>query len=499
MHLYSFSRAASFSTSVSLAAAVFCVVAPEARAQTAPVFEAPTATGSGPTAASALLLRDELNGTGAEAAGPTTSAPAASATFTEEAGASANRALRFDYTLSATNDAPEVSLPTGGPLAKARAVRLKLKTSAPAAVAIWFETAAGDGNAKPLRYSTTVWSRGGGWLPLELDAARFHLTPADDKIATWNSGWGSVTRWGVQDATNTWSTRVGQGRSSGARSLWIDDIEVSTRTPSNSLQTASASAPAPLPAPVPDAEAGDEKAEFEANSQAQPQLDGGPQELDEGARQGFDDPRGQVEVDGEFGDEPGEDEPEANEVDQARVQAEAPQMVVQDGWGASELWIPFNSEVSPIGTREGLKWSFVRLANRDSTLLSPVNGLWLRDFPEHALKRTPRDPRIAFRVQPDRLVSLAIDLSTTRATRLSVAVHERSGAVYSAVVALDPRRRKHRQLVALPDLKIEGARRDPNGQLDLAQIEAISLTDAGAQRGLPGPNEITLHGVAWIY
>jgi len=472
-------------------------------AQTAPVFEAPVA--STPTASGALLLRDALDsGPNAEADFKTSSASGRVA-WSQEAGASNERALRFDYTLSPADDAPWASLPVSAPLLSgARGVRVKLKTSVPSAVSIWFET---DGApAEVLRYTATVWSSGGAWQSFDIDAARFRLEPADDKIATWNAGWARITRWGVQDSTNVWSARAGQTRASGARSLWADDLEISTRPASNAVQPAPVAAPRPLPLPPPQqpnndgGEGEDNNPEGAARPQRMPQGENGQGDGPQNFGGEFFDqgPRQDGEGDGE------EEEPEGDELQQAeqqaREQAQATQMIVQDAWGAGDLWIPFNSEVSAlVGAGQGLKWSFVRLANRDSTLLSPVNGLWLRDLPAYALQRTPRDPRVAFRVQDERLVSLAIDLATTRATRLSVAVHERGGAIYSTVIALDPKRRKHRQTIALADLKLEGAARDANGQLDLAQIEAIALTDAGAGRGLSGPNDITLHGAAWIY
>ncbi len=74
-----------------------------------------------------------------------------------------------------------------------------------------------------------------------------------------------------------------------------------------------------------------------------------------------------------------------------------------------------------------------------------------------------------------------------------------AGALQISWVPLDIRRKTFVPIVNLADFTNAPTRRDSNGQIDLDHIVAVSLQDMGAQKNMAGPNEITLHGMTWIY
>jgi hypothetical protein len=493
---------------LALPATLLVLLPRPASAQTAPVFENRPAA---PSASTAAALIENSFDTALEAAGTPASSLATAASSVEigeEAGASAARALKWKYLLGSVE--PRLSWKMAAPLdlSGARSVALKVKSDTPGAVEIWFETGAGGegADATVLRYSATVWSAGVGWQAVDVDRARFSLREVKggalgatlSGAALWESSWARIEKWGVADASNFWRAFTGQPRLAGPRTLWIDDLRVSAAPSSNPAKLAPA-APAP---PQPNASQNDENEDEEADggdeNGAPNGFNGGfvPQRFERAASplqieiaDGFDGPGFDGAVDAE------EEQEEAPQADDEPMQA-----VVQDAWGALESWIAINGTTTPLpGERAGLKWSVVRLANREALLVSPVNPDLLSAFPPDRLRSPIRDPKVAFRIEIDRLVRLAITVSTQKNSALQVALHEAGGGVWSVRVPLEARRRRHTLSVPLASLTTQGGNRDADGKINLDRVIAISLREAGADKGLAGPNEVTLHGVTWIY
>ncbi len=488
-------------------------------AQTAPVIGAPgiasTAGSGGQT-----LLEDgfDVAPDATDAPQPSAQVPPSSASIVPDAGASGARALSWKYTLG--RDEPRLSWARPAlDLSTANSIGLKIKTDVPGAIEIWFETQAQGAGAQALstRYSTTVWSAGGAWQELSVDRARFAghevkggaLSPEPLPSALWDAGWSRIARWGVADATNVWRLFAGQTRDSGQRTLWLDDLKVSTAPSPNPVVPAPV-APKPQPAPqVAEPNNGDPNAGNggEANFNAEMASPDVPL----GARQGqryreVAPPEDKIVAQADPGQgDPAQDNAQGGAPGGAQGRAAAPvevpvQAVVQDAWGVVESWIPLNGTTTALeGERAGLKWSMVRLANRDALLISPVNPETLRLFPPESVRRRSRGAGVVIASSSDRLLRLAIGVSTARPTLLQVALYESDGAVWTAPVPVDVRRQTFVPIVNLADFTNLPTRRAANGQLDLDHIVAVSLQDIGAQKNMAGPNTITLRGMTWIY
>ncbi len=495
------------------------------RAQTAPVLEAP----AGASTSSLTLLEDGFDvapeAANAPQPSPGTPRTPSSAAIVPDAGASGARALAWKYVLG--RDEPRLSWARAElDLSTANSVELKVKSDAPAAIEVWFETQPQGTGAAQLsaRYSTTVWSAGGSWQQLSLDRARFAgreikggvLPQEPIPSALWEAGWSHIARWGVADATNAWRLFAGQTRESGPRTLWLDDLKISTAPSLNPAAPAPA-APRPQPAPnegqQPD---GAEPNGGEANNFDGGAAPGGPigarrgQRYEEAAPAGGqavarDDLRLTDAQDGADEANQAQGAAQGQAQGQAQGEAAAPaevavQAIVQDAWGALESWIPINGSTAALeGERAGLKWSVVRLANRDALLISPVNPETLRLFPPESVRRKPRGAGVVIQNSSERLLRLAIGVATARPTLLQVALYESDGAVWIAPVPVDVRRQTYVPIVRLADFTNAPTRRDANGHIDLDRIVAVSLQDIGAQKSLAGPNDITLHGMTWIY
>lgn len=459
-----------------------------ARAQTAPVLPgADNDTAASGTVAKILLSDEQETDTeGIETSSPT---DAVSIVRDGEVRQGAG-ALRWNYMLDGDN-LPQISLEAGTALSAARSVRFWLKTAQPAAIAMWFETARETGvDTVPKRFMAHFWSRGGDWQAIELARDRFvpqtpvaqNAAKAADSTADpteENSDWNRIARYGLMDVSNFWLKRAGQARIKGARSLSLDSVQVSTEPAANTpladavLPASQAETVPATPAPVAPRIERDNR---QTSRSQPPGASSDATALNEG----------------ELEDAEETAEPAAAPVD-------PPIVIAQDALGDGRLWIPINGQTTD--SDKGLEWSLVRLANRNLSLMTAVNPQLFARFPLQAIQLTPKPKPADLKAlgKADRWARLVIDLSTQKATRINVAVVERGGATYSMTVPLDQRRKRHRQTLPLPRFQLERTSRDPNNQIDLDQIEYLSISDVGAQTGTSGPNLIRLNGLTWMY
>lgn len=493
-------------------------------AQTAPVFEAPPATGASTSGGASLLENAfDFDPEAVDAPRPSLQTPPSSFSVAQDAAASGARALSWKYTLS--RDEARLSWSRVAPLdlSSARSIGLKIKSGQPTAVEIWFETdAQGEGaDSFAARYSTTVWSTGDSWQQVSLDRARLigHeikggvLQKEPIPSGLWDAGWSHIARWGVADSSNFWRLFAGQGRATGLRTLWLDDLRISTAASPNSV-TPPPAPPRPVPQPLPDnGEQGDEDGAaggadnglYQGNRGGQGDRGDGRQPLPRAFPQRLPQDAPALEAaqvfriaeGGEGAEEQGGDPGAQGGAAPAEIEVQA---VVQDAWGAPENWIPINGTTEALGgTRAGLKWSVVRLANRDAMLISPVNPEMLRAFPPESARKPVRGADVVIQGSADRILRLAIAVTSAKPTLVQVALHESGGGVWTALVPLDMRRKNFVPIVRLSEFINAPTRRDANGQIDLDRIIAVSLQDIGAQKNLAGPNELQLHGMTWIY
>ncbi|MDF2440088.1 MAG: hypothetical protein JWN98_1072 [Abditibacteriota bacterium] len=510
----------------SLAALALGIAAAGVQAQTAPTLPGANTGTAASGATTQVLLNEELeaNTQGIEASPPT-------ATFSIVGDKEAREglgALRWNYVLEDDNK-PQIGLEGGTGLDAAGSVRFWLKTSQPSAIAVWFETAREAGvETPPQRLVAHVWSRGGDWQAIEIARERFVLenpaatdakaTPAQNAAGQGAAGqgaaaevssdteraWSRITRYGVMDVTNVWLQRAGQSRLKATRSLWLDSILVST--------TLAANAPVAPPVPVATApQAAPEEDEEPVRPVAPPRVpqnrppyagsssssssssSSGYGDQFPGAQGTFDGPQeGFLEGEEEFGEEEENEQAPAAPVD-------PPVVIVQDGFGDGRLWIPINSQTTD--SEKGLEWNLVRLANRNLSLMMPVASQLFTRYPVLSIQPEAKGKGVNLGKlgKADRWVRLVLELSTQKATRLNVSVTERGGATYSMAVPLDQRRKRHRQILPLPRFQLERTSRDTNNQIDLDQIEYLTITDVGAQTGTAGPNLIRINGLAWMY
>lgn len=483
----------------------WCVVTNAAHAQTAPVIPGANAEAAASGATAQILLNDELE---TDTKGIETSSPTHTLAIVGEKEAHEGLgALRWNYVLDGDN-MPQIGLEGGAGLAAAGSVRFWLKTAQPAAIAMWFETAREAGvDTPPQRLVAHFWSRGGDWQAIELSRDRFVLqTPAAaTKDAADNADtapdpdreWSRIARYGVMDVTNFWLKRAGQPRLDGARSLWLDSVQVSTAPAAN----------APIAAPVvneagaapADTLAAEAPVRKAAPGRVPPRAPNSSSSSSSSSSDSRQVPAAQnqrgVAQDGdkEFAEE------EANEAAPDAAPVDPPIIIAQDAYGDGRLWIPINGQTTD--SNNGLEWNLVRLANRNLSLMMPVAPQLFTRFPLQAIQLAPKPKAADLKTlgKADRWVRLVLDLSTQKATRINVAVVERGGAVYSMTVPVDQRRKRHRQTLPLPRFQLERTSRDANNQIDLDQIEYLSVSDVGAQTGTSGPNLIRINGLVWMY
>jgi hypothetical protein len=489
-------------------------------AQTAPELPGPEDRDALPavfsTAASENLIRDAFD---ADTNGVQTSAPTDKVEIVQakEQVKEGQGALAWSYQLD-LEKTPELSIEAGPSLTRANSVRFWLRTDQPAAVGVFFEAPREAGSdAAPQRYSTTVWSNGTGWQPIELSIDRFVTESAAIDKAPPPPSWNSIGRYGVMDMTNQWLRRAGQARVKATRRLWIDDFQVSTRYASNlpllpvaPPGTEPANPPAQLPneaendAPMmqpdqmPNQDIDNNGADFNPDNQqngTENMPGNGNEEGNgnfEGNANGNEDGNGNFGGNQEFGNN-GEDN---NGGDEPQQPVDPTREMWQDRLGDPALWVPINTQTSR--DANGIQWNYIRLANRVLALMAPVNGTLFEGFPPTV---QPGGTKLTWSDlgKYNRRVRLVLELSTQKLTKINVAVTERSGATYSTTVLVDSRKRMHRETLYLNNFQVERTRPDANKQIDLDQIEYITISDVGAQTNVSGPNQITLKNVHWAY
>ena len=229
-------------------------------AQTTPVFEAGPAADAPAASAGAPLLEEsfDFDLDAAQAPTPSLQVPPSSFAIAAEPDASGAKALKWNYTLGQEQPRLIWSRTALLDLSSARSVSLNIKSAQPTAVEIWFETdtLAAGAESVAARYSTTVWSSGKAWQTVNLDRARFGgreikggvLQKDPMPSALWEGGWSHIARWGVSDASNFWRLFAGQVRENGPRTLWLDELKIST-VPSTNAVVPPPQAPRPA-APV---------------------------------------------------------------------------------------------------------------------------------------------------------------------------------------------------------------------------------------------------------
>jgi hypothetical protein len=468
-----------------------------ARAQTAPVLPGPNTTETTTAGVDSTLLSEAFE---VEIEGIVTGAPGETAQLTREKDEvkEGQGALRWSYGLEMAKPAT-LTFEADRSLEGARTLRAWVRASQPAVIGFLLEAARENGAdpPPPQRYIAAVWLHGNGWQPVELSLDRFVLQNAGESTlpAPTLPGWNRISRYGVLDLTNVWLQRAGEPRLTGKRRLWLDDLQITTQ-----VSTLAAVPPATPPTPPADANLEPEEADEPGPDAPGPDTQQPPD--------GREPPFGQAPPDGQAPpgfeeqnqnrpDGNGDFEPAGQEQDAAPI-VEPPLMVHQDPLGNTSLWIPINGQIS--SDDNGLQWNYSRLANRTTALVAPVNPLWFQTLGQSEVKLDTSTRRDVSKIgKAQKWVKLVLDIRTRKLTRLNVAVTERGGAVYSQTLQVNPSRYTQRVTFLLPRFKNERTRPDNNGQIDLNQVETVTISDVGAQINIAGPNDITLRSATWMY